>query len=277
MTKPSSVVAARDAEILAAGEQLDADIGRRPTRKELADYVRRTTGTSCSAGRVSQAYRRQREAKAAATGEPVKMDRAPGAGRKPLPLVEVVAELCERTLEAVAGLAKTPQRGTLPRALYGAARRLRQRRGWRKQLRQLTAAPAQPPTPEQLELELDLVASTRREILRIQAALDRAEDDTARRQLWPSLRDYMQLLNRLSPPVERDGRRDVNIADLDGYRSSCEGKLAQAVSALQARIRDILDGCHRDGLMTPEAREVCRRLGHLPKESDSGHGDEKGN
>lgn len=268
MTGPSSAVAARDAEILAAGEQLEADIGRRPTRKEVGDYVKRTIGGTCSAGRVSQAYRRQREAKAAATGEPVKMDRAPGAGRKPLPLVEVIAELCERTLEAVASLAKTPERGTLPRALYGAARRLRQRRGWRKQLRKLTAAPM--PPPEQLELEIDVVAILERQVHQLTGVIDGAENPAAARQDRETLLRCVEKLERLRPAPERDGRREVNIADLDGWLASARGKLEQATAALKSDVRDKLEQCRQDGLMTPEAREVCRRLGHLPKESDSG-------
>jgi hypothetical protein len=261
-------VAARDAEILDAAEKLEADTGKRPTRRQLAEYVAATTDRSCSAGRASQAYRRQREAEAEVTGEPVQMDRAPGAGRKKAPLLDVVAELCERTLEATAALAKTPERSALPRALYGAARRLRQRRGWRRQLRQLTAEPAPPPSPEQLELQLDPLAATRQQIPLIQRAIESAEDDTARRQLWPVLRDYMQLLARLSPTPERDGRREVNIADLDGWLASARGKLEQAATALKADVRGKLEQCRQDGLMTPEAREVCRRLGHLPKESE---------
>jgi hypothetical protein len=265
MNDPSPAVAARDAEIFAAAAELEADLGKRPTRKELADYLRRTTGESCSAGRVTQAYRRQRETKAKATGETVKMDRAPGAGRKKAPLIEVVAELCECTLEVAAALAKTPERNALPRALYGAARRLRQRKGWRKQLRQLTAEAVPPPGPEQLELELDSLQTVRQTLAAIKRDLDAAESDADRRQHRKSLHEFLALEIRLKPPEHAD---EITMSKGDGAEWARSGY--ERLRAAAQRIREEqAEQLRAEGLLDkPDARRALRITRWLPKESE---------
>jgi hypothetical protein len=266
----SPAVAARDEAILAAAEQLEADTGKRPTRKEVADYVRRTTGESCSAARVSQAYRRRKEAEAEATGGTVKRERAPGAGRKKAPLLDVVADLCERVLELTAARRTTSERNTLPRGLYGAARKLRQRKGWRRQLEQLVAP--KPAEPEQLELGLNSLETVQQTIAAIKRDLDAAEGDAERRQHRATLRDFVTLEMRLKPP-ERSGKAEVDTDKLDAWEGEVLARLRQIADRtreeqLEER-EQINEGLRRDELWTPELREGLRRHGLLPKEGES--------
>lgn len=187
--------------------------------------------------------------------------RAPGAGRPKTPLLNVVIGLCEAAIEIAGDFEGLPPEFT------GPASRLRDRKSWKEQLRKLTTPP--PPTlPEQLEI--DVVAILEQQVVQLKAVIDGAEEPAAARHDRETLLRCVEKLERFRPAPERSGKREVDVADLDGWLASARGKLEQAAAALKADVRDKLEQCRQDGLMTPEAREVCRRLGHLPKESDDG-------
>jgi hypothetical protein len=267
MTSPE--VAARDAEIFAAADELEAETGRRPTRKALADWIRRTTGHSCSAGRVSQAYTRRRQAEAEATGKAPERERAPGAGRKGAPLVEVVTDLCEKALAAAAELSQGEHRALLPRAYYGAARRLRGRRGWRKALREMAAGPA--PAPEAEQLEIDVVAILEQQVVQLTAVIASHERPADARQDRETLLRCLEKLERLRPADERDGRVTVDQADMDRYVADVTTRLKNVIARRQAekadRDRAKVEELRAAGKLTAEVREALRLFGHLPKET----------
>jgi hypothetical protein len=267
MTSPE--VAARDAEILAAAEQLEAEIGKPPTRKALADWIRRTTGRGCSAGRVSQAYTRRRQAEAEAAGETPKRERAPGAGRKGAPLVEVVTDLCEKALDAAAGLSKSEHRDLLPRAYYGAARRLRGRRGWRKALREMAAGPA--PAPEAEQLEIDVVAILEQQVVQLTAVIASHDRPADARQDRETLLRCLEKLERLRPADERNGQVAVDQAEYDRHVADTKVKLKGIIARRQAEKADDdrakVEELRAAGKLTAEVREALRLFGHLPKET----------
>jgi hypothetical protein len=248
LSEPSPAVAARDAEIFAAAEQLRAELGREPLRKELAEHITATTGESCSASRVSQAYRRRKDAEG---------DTTPGTGgRKKAPLLEDVIDLCQGAIEVAREFDGLPRK-----EFVGPAGRLRRRKGWEQQLRKLTKPP---PAPEQLELELDPLQTVRQELAAIKADLAAAKTDTERRQHRQTLRDFLTLNVRYEPPEQAD---KIVMAKGDSAEWAREGH-GRMKAAAQRIHEDQAEELRAEGLLDkPDARRALRITRWLPKDT----------
>ncbi len=248
MTSPK--VAARDAAIIAAAEQLKADTGKRPTHRQLAEHV------GCSAARVSAAYKRKREAEGDA--------KKGTGGRKPAPLLDTVVALCKGAIDVARDF-----KG-LPRSSFTAwATRLRGHQDWEKKLRRLCAPPA-PPEPEQLELELELdpVQRVKQALAAIKRDLDNAETETERRQHRKSEHEWMSLLIRLEPPEQEKDKAD----SAEWARSGLE-KLKALARRLGEEQTEERQQQHKqllaEGLLDkPDARRALRIVRWLPKEEE---------
>jgi hypothetical protein len=251
----SAEVAARDAEIFAAAEELREELGKDPTRRALGAYVAQTTGQPCTAGRVSQAYRRKREAEG---------DSSPGiGGRKRTPLVDLVVLLCEGAIEVARDFEG------LPKVVFARpAARLRRRKGWQDQLRKLAAATVRPSAePEQLELELDVVGTLEQQIHELKAVIAATERPADARQDRQTLLAYIDKLEKHRPSDEvKDA---IPRGQIPEEAHSARTKLRQ----LGSRLRDLRD--EKVAALLEEARErgevehstavwLLRALGDLP-------------
>jgi hypothetical protein len=255
----SPAIAARDAEIFAAAEQLRVVLGREPLRKELAEHVADTTGESCSAGRVSQAYRRRKDAEG---------DTAPGTGgRKKAPLLDDVIDLCKGAIEVAREFDGLPRK-----ELVGPAGRLRRRKGWEQQLRELTEPP---PAPEQLELDLDLdiPAVLARDVALLQKWIDESKDPATARPFLDLQLKAVEKLEKFRPAPERDGKRLVDAEAIGSYGPETLAKLRQLTARLaaeqEAKRQAIMGQGRTEGLMVWQTETMLRRLGLLPPTEES--------
>jgi hypothetical protein len=247
----SPAVAARDAEIFTKAEELD-----NPSRRAVAEAM------GISRSRVQQAYTRRRKAEAAAAGTEPETEKAAPGGRPRKPLLEVALAVTIATWRASQGR-------SLPKAIRRALAPLKDRDGWQDELKAAVARARQPgPAQSSPESDRDIIDRLMFHLDEIEAELrgGQLSQAEAMRSRESALK-FAERIERLRPAPERKGKREIDVAAIDGWAAGGHGKMKQAVVALQARIQETLGQCRQDGLMTTEAREVCRRLGHLPKES----------